>query len=306
MTVDHRSSEEIFERFADLARLKTRFFSDIWRRSRDEFGQEWMEEVADNLVRLFGPEQNGGWEAALTGYAEFALDAMRSQKYFEKNGKYRWSLLEEIQDKYYNSEDHMMNNYLPGMYLSHYLWPHHFRLLTFFRDAVLGKLNPKPLTFFDVGIGTGKYSLETLRAFPEVQGRGFDISPYSVKFTGNLLEHFGVRNRYDFVLDNIFEADLPTEKADFLVSQEVLEHLEEPDRFCQILYDLTRPGGKAYITAAINAGHSDHIYLFHSPQEVQDMLRSVGWRIVEYRAEYAYGKIPLDVTPCVAGFVCER
>ena len=306
MKTHPRTADEIFARLAELARAKTPIFSDIWHRSREQFGPTWVEEIVDSVVRLFGPEEKGGWESAIRGYAEFALDAMRNQKFFEAHGCYQWSTLNEIQAKYYESEEHMMKNYLPGMYLSHYLWPHHFRLLTFFRTEVLSSLVPVPALFYDVGTGTGMYSREVLRAFPQVPGKGFDISPYSVKFTSNVLQAYGVADRYEFVLGNIFTTELPWETADFVVSQEVLEHLEEPERFSQILYGLTKAGGRAYITAAVNAGHSDHIYLFRSPEEVQAMLTRVGWKVLKWHAEYAYPGKPIDITPCVASFLCER
>ena len=301
-----RSSEEIFQQLADMALAKTPLFADIWRRSRDEFGAAWVEETVDNVVRLFGSEGTKGWEAAIRGYAEFALDAMRNQKFFEANGRYRWSTLNEIQGRYYDSEEYMMKNYLPGMYMSHYLWPHHFKLLTFFRTEALPNLVPPPALFYDVGIGTGMYSRETLRELPKVRGVGFDISPYSVEFTRDVLRAYGLQDRYEFVLGDIFTANLPWETADFVVSQEVLEHLEEPERFTRILYRLTKPGGRAYITAAVNAGHSDHIYLFRSPEEVQALLTGVGWNILKWRAEYGYTGMPTQVTPCVAHFLCER
>lgn len=306
MTTNVKSAEEIFDRLAELARAKTPFFADIWQRSRQEFGPAWVEEITDNVVRLFGADDEERWLAAIQGYAEFALDAMRNQKYFEKHGRYRWNKLDDIQTRYYDSETHMMQNYLPGMYLSHYLWPHHFKLLTFFRTQILPGIQPAPRLFYDVGIGTGMYSRETLRGLPNVRGKGFDISRYSVAFTRNSLESYGVMSRYDFVLSNIFTAPLPPEQADFLVSQEVLEHLEDPARFCRILHDLLKPGGRAYITAAINAAHSDHIYLFRSPAEVETLLKVAGWRVLTSRAEYGYTGMPIEVTPCVAGFVCTR
>lgn len=307
MSIGVKSSDEIFKQLTQLARSKTAFFSDIWARSKVEFGPAWLEELVDNVVRLFGTDPNqGGWESLIRGYAEFALDAMRNQKFFEANGRYRFSSLKEIQGRYYESQEHMMENYLPGMYLSHYLWPHHFKLLTFFRKRVLADLTPVPEIFFDVGIGTGMYSREVLRAFPEVRGTGFDISPYSVAFTQNLLAAFGVRDRYQFVLGDIFTSKPSWETADFLVSQEVLEHLEQPRRFVQILYRLTKPSGLAYITAAINAGHSDHIHLFRSPEEVMKMLADEGWKVLRWHAEYAYAGKPIEMTPCVAGFMCQR
>ena len=299
-------SEEVFKRLVELARKKTYFFSDIWRRSREQFGPAWVEEVTENVVRLFGPEQGSGWEEALRGYAEFSLDGMRHQEFFETNGRYRWSTLKEIQTQFYENEEHMMTKYLPGIFMAHYLWPHHFKLLTFFRREVLPCLAPAPRLFYEVGIGPGMYSRETLRNFPEVQGRGFDISPYSIAFTRRVLEAFGLAQRYEFVFGNVLTSPLPPERADFLVSHEVLEHMEEPERFVRILHDLVKPGGTAYITAAVNAGLSDHIYLFRSPQEVREMLSGQGWRILKQISEYAYAGMPIDVTPCATAFLCER
>ena len=299
-------AEVIYERLSELARTHSYFFSDIWKRSREEFGPGWIEEIVDNVVRLFGLEEDGGWLAAIQGYAEFALDAMRNQKFFEANGRYRWSRLSEIQRNYYDNEDHMMKNYLPGMYLSHYLWPHHFKLLTFFRQGVLARLEQPPTVFCDVGIGTGLYSREVLRAFPKVRGKGFDISEYSVAFTRKVLSAYGVLDRYEFIVGDIFSTDPSPAIADLVVSQEVLEHLEDPERFCRILYECAKVGGKGYITAAINAGHSDHIYLFRSPEEVHSLLTKVGWRVLRSRAELAYSGKPMPITPCVAAFVCEK
>lgn len=300
------NAEVIYERLSELARTHSYFFSDIWKRSREEFGPQWVEEIADTVIRLIGLEEDGGWLAAIRGYAEFALDAMRNQKFFEANGRYRWSRLSEIQTNYYDNEDHMMKNYLPGMYLSHYLWPHHFKLLTFFRREVLARLEPPPTVFCDVGIGTGLYSREVLRAFPRVIGKGFDISPYSVAFTRKVLNAYGVLDRYQFIVGDIFSADASPAIADLVVSQEVLEHLEDPEGFCRILYEFAKVGGKGYITAAINAGHSDHICLFRSPEEVQSLLTKVGWKVARSRAELAYQGKPIHITPCVAAFVCEK
>ncbi len=302
---DSSDTRHTFEVLSGIARKKSFFFSDIWGRSYEEFGDGWMQELVDNVTRLFGDGTDGRWESAIQGYAEFALDAMRNQKFFEKNGTYRFSKLSEIQERFYESEDHMMRNYLPGMYLSHYLWPHHFKLLSFFRSEVLNWI-PEPEVFFEVGTGTGMYSRETMRRFPGLNGRGFDISTYSIAFTRNLLAAYGLLDRYRFERANIFEADLPWGTADFLVSQEVLEHLEAPDRFCSILHDLTRPGGHGYITAAINAGHSDHIYLFRSPEEVRRLLSDAGWTVLKEKAEYGYEAKSQEVAPCVAAFLCRR
>jgi len=39
------------------------------------------------------------------------------------------------------------------------------------------------------------------------------------------------------------------------------------------------PGGHAYITAAVTAGHSDHIYLFNNPQEYVPLIKD---RLIDF------------------------
>jgi hypothetical protein len=69
---------------------------------------------------------------------------------------------------------------------------------------------------------------------------------------------------------------------------------------------MVKPGGHAYITAALNAAHSDHIYLFRNPAELEDMLRAAGFQPVHSQEEFAYGVKPRHVSPSLAGFFCER
>lgn len=296
---------EVFERLVEIAREKNFLLSDIWSRSRQQFGPAWVEELVDTVLKFFGPEEEG-WEAALEGYVAFSLDGMRHQEYLERHGCYRWKSLREIQSKFYENETHMLKHYLPGVLLSHYLWPHHFKLLSFFRRGLASHGVGSPRLFYDVGIGTGLYSREMLRAFPQIRGKGLDISRYSAAFTRQLLKAYGLEDRYEVLLGEIFTMPLPAEPADFVISQEVLEHLEDPARFARILHGLLRPGGRAYITAAVNAGLSDHITLFRSPEEVRVLLTQAGWTILQSQSEYAYEGFPKEVTPCVSAFFCER
>jgi len=86
----------------------------------------------------------------------------------------------------------------------------------------------------------------------------------------------------------------------------VLEHLERPGEFCCWLRDLVKPGGHAYITAALNAAHSDHIYLFREPAELEAMLRSAGFQPLHSQEECAPGGKPRRLTPSLSGFFCQR
>ena len=158
--------------------------------------------------------------------------------------------------------------------VSHYLWPQHYNMLVGFRSGTLRRLGSSAKLFYEVGVGCGMYSKAILDFIPDIRGIGIDISEYSLRFTQSMVNQFGHESRYNTLKHDIYLGI--EEQADFLVCQEVLEHLEDPDSFCKALFDMVRPGGQAYITAALNAAHSDHIYLFSQPLELEEMLRNAG------------------------------
>jgi 2-polyprenyl-3-methyl-5-hydroxy-6-metoxy-1,4-benzoquinol methylase len=277
----------------------------VWRAAFDRFGDAWLHEFVRNVEVIYGTV--GATTAArlveaLDAYAEFANDSMRNQVFFEKHGRYRASSYADVRRDCYLNEDHMTRCYLPGMYLSHFLWPQHFHMLTGFRSTILPRVREAKL-FYEVGVGCGIYSKVTLEAIPNATGVGLDISPYALEFTHEMLQAFGLGDRYKVLNQDIRDGAPP---CDFLICQEVLEHLENPAEFCVWLSNLVRPGGHAYITAALNAAHSDHIYLFREPRELEDMVRAAGFQPLHGQEEFAPGRKPRATTPSLAGFMCER
>ncbi len=295
----------MIQRLSNMAQEKTPFFSDVWKRQEEEFGHAWAKDLSENISSLLGRESDESWENMLFGYADFSMEAVRHQKYFEEHREYQKLSPDHSLQAFYDDENFMMTTYLPGLFLSHYLWRHHYRLLNYFRQEVLAGLVP-PKMFYEIGVGTGLYSCETLKAFPHAKGKGFDISRYSVDFTKKLLDAHSLSGRYSLEIADIFKSKISPDSADFLICQEVLEHLEDPAALCRVLLKITKPGSKAYITAALNAAHTDHIYLFRTPSEVEAMLRGAGWDILGSRSELAYDGKPAGITPCVAGFLCKK
>jgi SAM-dependent methyltransferase len=293
-----RMAESAFRRFNSMMKERYPTFADAWGRAREDFGETWESEFSDAIVRLFG-EDPIGWTSAVEGYAKFCTDALRSQIYFERNGRYKAASYEDVVRICYHNPDFMFRSYLPGMFLTHYVWPHHHRMLQWYR-SMMGDI--PVTTFAEVGTGCGLYSKETLQLFPHAQGTGYDISQYSLEFTKQVVNAFDVGDRYKTCVQDII-AKSP-EVSDFVICQEVLEHLEDPSGFCRALLKMTRPGGHAYITAAMNAGHVDHIYLYRSLQEVLDHIRSAGFEILEFHEELAYHNKPRELTPSLGGALC--
>jgi 2-polyprenyl-3-methyl-5-hydroxy-6-metoxy-1,4-benzoquinol methylase len=80
----------------------------------------------------------------------------------------------------------------------------------------------------------------------------------------------------------------PVGQWPFLVNVEVLEHLQDPVQFLESLRTMLAPGGYGFITAAINAAERDHIYLYESPEEVQQHLEQAGFLVLEQQVDKAY------------------
>ena len=258
------------------------YMAQVVKKRIDDFGDSWLHDFENELGVFFNDMDS--LQTASQGYGEFALDALRMQKRFDKSRKYDTPSYNELLDLVYGNEKYMFDLYLPGILLSQYLWPHHYRQLKFFRDSFLSFIEKgKPINFADVGVGTGFYSKEMLKAFPHAKGLGIDISEHSLSHAKNLVSKHGLQERYETKLCDL--RDMPNEIVSQIISVEVLEHLEDPDDFLINLYRILQPGGRGYITAAINAPNADHIYLYKNLFEVEKQILNAGFRIAD-KAEF--------------------
>lgn len=283
---------------------KNSLFAKVWEQSYNRFGKEWENDLSKKIELLFGPEDNERWAQAVEGYVAFSFDAIKAQSYFEQHGVYPASSYADCLELCYRNPDYMKRRYLPGQYLSHYIWPHHYTMLSHYRQQVLPQLKAAK-QFYEVGVGCGMYSATTLTEIPEISGIGVDISDYSLGFTQSVVEAHGFGDRYKIMNHNIYDG-APAGKADLVICQEVLEHIESPQDFIAALGDMVRPGGEAYISAAINAAHTDHIYLYRSPAEVRAQLEAAGWRVKSEHIEQVQSGKDEGRRPTIAAYFCTR
>jgi len=274
-----KMASEIFQR-------KYRFSGGIIERCYELFGDDWAIEFERVLSGLFADES--ALSSAINGYSIFAIQSMRLQVKFEREGSYKLKSYAEASQEVYFNQQHMMSEYLPGLLLSHFLWPHHYRQIQFFNVAFLGEMkNIGANSFLEVGIGTGIYSHLVLHCLPKISGIGIDISPHSKEFTDLHIRAFGMSDRYLVKLRDIVGEPLQN-KTDWLICVEVLEHLEDPIEFLSSLRKNMNIGARAFITAAINAAHTDHIYLYRNANEVLDHLNKAGFTLEQYFVGVAY------------------
>ena len=291
-----RAAEALFEKKARFAR------SNIARNSA-EFGPTWDRAFEQLLANLY--EDPEALTDAVTGYATFAMDSMRRQRRFEAEGQYPAKTFAEAAQEVYFNDEYMKTQYLPGLLLSHYLWSHHYLQIQYFENFFVPSLAAQsPARFAEVGVGTGVYSRIALQSVPSAQGLGYDLSPLSVHFTRTHLDAFGLLDRYNTDLRDVIE-NPPQDPVTHVICVEVLEHLEDPVALLRGLTNMTAPGGKLFITAALNAANADHIYLYRNAEEVLAQADEAGLHVEHYFLANAYpAPRPGVPVPAAMAMVC--
>lgn len=279
------------------------YMANTVEKARARFGEEWADQFEETLAALLNTDE--ALQNAAKGYVRFALDATRLQKAFEKERVYRAKTYAEAAQEVYHNREYMEGLYLPGILLSHYLWPHHYSQMQYFKRRFVPlaqKLGGK--RFCDVGIGSGFYSRQMLKAMPGLTGAGFDISEHSIAYSRRQIAAFGLSDRWSVQSRDVVQ-DTPEERFDLLMSVEVLEHLEDPVSFLRALRKMLRPGGYGFITAAITAPNADHIYLYNSSEDVSVQIREAGFSIVEYQEDLAYQPKAGEPVPRLTAFIVQ-
>lgn len=278
-----------------------RFAVGLLDKTQASFGPAWTCEFNSILRSLFPSEES--LVAAARGYSAFALDSMRRQRQFEVTLTYENTSFSEAASAVYFNESYMESEYLPGLLLSHFLWPHHYRQIRFFDSAFLDAMSRSDdQTFAEIGVGTALYSRRVLEKLEKSKGYAYDISPTSCLFAERQMVTLKAGDRYQVALQDVLKK--PIAAVSWIICVEVLEHLENPVTFLRAIRNGLRPGGKAFITAALNAANIDHIYLYRETRDVEAHLRTAGFVVEDSFAASAY--VPREdgtPVPVAAAFI---
>jgi SAM-dependent methyltransferase len=292
-------------RFERVLLAKAPFMMPSYRRQKELFGDAWVSEF-DTLIGTFAGRTEEQLENAIEGYVNFAVDGMRLQRKYEKTGRYEPKSYEQAGQQVYHNREYMFGLYLPGILLSHFLWPHHYRQLQFFNRVMLPLIRGNAVPMFcDIGPGTGFYSRKFLEASERAEGWAFDISQSSLDFARMQTDAFGVGARYHLENRNVI-TNPASRNWPFLMCVEVLEHLEDPLGFLRAIRNMLEPGGRGFITAAVTAANEDHIYLYSSGDEVGQQLEEAGFRILDRQYDQAYEPKGAEPVPINAAFLVTR
>ncbi|HEX3991094.1 MAG TPA: class I SAM-dependent methyltransferase, partial [Acetobacteraceae bacterium] len=212
-------------------------------------------------------------------YNTIVIDTQMEQLYFRKHNRYRCSSFKEVADRVYFDTDYM-SKYMYGLAITSFLWPNHTAMYAFFVGTFPTGARG---TYLEIGPGHGYYFRQAgiLGNFDRMVG--VDISAASIALTKDIVERLGVKSHAKIEL---IESDFLKMADDELgcsciVMGEVLEHVEDPAMFLRAIARRSRPDTHVFITTCVNAPAIDHISLFRTPGEVEDLIQANGLHIVE-------------------------
>lgn len=217
--------------------------------------------------------ENKTLDYAIDCYLNMIADMYIETVDFHRTGKYSSSTFEEVNRRVY-ANPNVMEYYMHGIIMSQFLWKHHYDLFSYFIKTLPGYIE-KTKSYLEIGAGHGLYlskALEILHS--DTSFTVVDISQTSI----DVAQKFTADNRVTFNVKDVFDFNNEA-KFDFITMGEVLEHVESPSKLLSKLNDLLSDDGTIFITTPTNAPTIDHIYLFNTIKEIQDLIKLAGFQI---------------------------
>lgn len=214
-----------------------------------------------------------------SSYDLIVKDTLSHQIYFKRNKRYKYSTYKEVASIVYHNHDYM-SMYMHGLALTSFFWPNHRRMMKYFSETIPKNNEGR---YIEIGPGHGFHMIEAMRLTKYNYFLGVDISATSVKMTKAILKahcsgetlKFDVKecNFLEWGLDEYFEA---------IVMGEVLEHVEQPERFLSKIRDIAHDKTYIFLTTCINSPAIDHIYLFESFDQIRSMIDKSGLYVKDF------------------------
>ena len=231
----------------------------------------FVEKLATLILKI----TDGRAASYAADYRWLAETVLEEECEFRRTGRYRHSSFDEVEKIVY-ADRAFMTRYMNGLLLSQLWWRNHTEVMRFFCDVFLpGKV--QQFTHLEIGPGHGLFLYFAAAAPGCTAVTGWDVSPASIDLVRNVHRLLGLTRPVALELINMFDA--PQQHFDSITFSEVLEHLEEPSLALRTIFNLVKPGGRAFINAPVNSPAPDHISLFRTPEDVVALVRDAGFEI---------------------------
>jgi len=241
-----------------------------------EFFDSRYHELADAFFDKYIPLlqlENKTLDYSIDCYLHMVDDVNNETIEFLRTGKYTSSTFDGVNARVY-ARPEIMEYYMHGLIMSQFLWRHHYQMFNYFIET-LPKYTGQVKNYLEVGVGHGFYLSKALEILDNATAvTAVDISETSIEMAQNFVND----SRVAYKLKNIFDFN-NDEKYDFITLGEVLEHMEDPLTLLLKLSEFLGDDGTLFFTTPTNAPAIDHIYLFNNIREIQDIVKSAGFRI---------------------------
>ncbi len=214
----------------------------------------------------------------INGYFFVTNNFMEETRYFKEHGDYRYHNFAEV-NAYIYADPENMTLYMLGLSVAEFFWSTLLRIHRFYEKLIRGVSGER---YLEIGPGHGKYFLEAYNLQLFQQYDAVDVSETAIAMTRDYMERYKVNGKSVYHLLCQDATRIPEDtKYDFVVIQEVLEHIEDPLGMLKSMHNMLNLNGKIYALIPINTPSPAHIFLFHSIKHVKEMIESAGFEIVQ-------------------------
>lgn len=235
----------------------------------------YFEKCLDWMVKAYG---TGALVSVVDSYASFTLEVNRSQQAYERRGTYEFTNFAEANARVYQQAEYMKDYYW-GVFAILFCWSHYVELMEFFLNRFVRRLEPGKL--LEIAPGHGAWGLLAISHNPSLTLEGLDISPTSLEMASRISAGAGFAERAKYRLGDATKFPHGNEKYDSAICSFMLEHLEDPGAFLVGLAPALKPGALAYISLALTASQTDHIYEFRRESEGILLAEAAGFELIE-------------------------
>jgi len=228
---------------------------------------------------LWETPEIGGIAGLAAAYLHVLDEMAYCRVQFTRTGRYPCTSQNAVKEQIYLNSQQMLPHIL-GLAVSHYLWPAQYQLLEFYKQCVNAQNTSG--RFLEVGSGLGIFASIlanhiTAKATIDI----VDISPVSIAFAQKLLlATNGPATQQMRFIESDIACHAAAEPYDFIGMGEVLEHVESPSQILKTLHGLLADDGFLYLSTCANCPAIDHVYLFHTIEDIRSLIHDSGFRIL--------------------------